>query len=505
MTQPDSPRQPEDGPEPPDPLESLSERVRHAQEAAERLVREANAEAQRAADEGDGPASAAPRLRGAERRGRPLDDGRPAGARRPARPGTRPRPARAARAARRSWCARSAARRGRWSTGTSSASTRGARRRSRSRTSRSPSRPPGGGARTIGGRWPNPQPGSSPARPRTTPPRASTASRVIGLKERRRNFALQIEPGDRIVLYLTKVMAFAGLDPRDRRAVRGPHEALARQARQGRRLPVALPHRARARARRGRVGARRGARGRARAHPQVARRALDARLPGPDPRRLRARRGAAARAHGRRGPRARHERGGSGSGRAVGGVRRLRAAWRALAPEQRLAAFAAFGLLVTMFLPWYSTTSAGKSASGSGRSRQPERHRRPSRGSRPPCCSSRSACSRCCSRARSGGPSTCPAATAPSSPAAGLWACLLIVWRLLRQARAGQRRERRPAVGHLRRAVRRGRAWSSPGTGSARRTVPSPRWRRPSRRRHLRARPSPCASPTTGRISRRRA
>lgn len=52
MTQPDSPRQPEDGPESPDPLESLSERVRHAQETAERLVREANAEAQRASDEG---------------------------------------------------------------------------------------------------------------------------------------------------------------------------------------------------------------------------------------------------------------------------------------------------------------------------------------------------------------------------------------------------------------------------------------------------------------------
>jgi hypothetical protein len=46
--------------------------------------------------------------------------------------------------------------------------------------------------------------------------------------------------------------------------------------------------------------------------------------------------------------------------RAVGGVRRLRVAWRALAPEQRLVAFAALGLLFTMFLPWYSTTSAGK-------------------------------------------------------------------------------------------------------------------------------------------------
>jgi hypothetical protein len=48
--QPDSPRQPEGGPEPPpDPLESLSERVRHAQEAAERLVREASDAAQQAA------------------------------------------------------------------------------------------------------------------------------------------------------------------------------------------------------------------------------------------------------------------------------------------------------------------------------------------------------------------------------------------------------------------------------------------------------------------------
>ncbi len=60
MTQPDSPRQPEDGPEPPDPLESLSERVRHAQETAERLVREANAEAQRAAGEGAGEARRPP-------------------------------------------------------------------------------------------------------------------------------------------------------------------------------------------------------------------------------------------------------------------------------------------------------------------------------------------------------------------------------------------------------------------------------------------------------------
>ena len=42
---------------------------------------------------------------------------------------------------------------------------------------------------------------------------AATAShgfRVIGVKERNRNRALGIEPGDVIVLYLTKVMRFAG-------------------------------------------------------------------------------------------------------------------------------------------------------------------------------------------------------------------------------------------------------------------------------------------------------
>ena len=35
--------------------------------------------------------------------------------------------------------------------------------------------------------------------------------RVIGMKERRRNFAEQMEPGDRIVFYLTRVKAFAAI------------------------------------------------------------------------------------------------------------------------------------------------------------------------------------------------------------------------------------------------------------------------------------------------------
>lgn len=38
---------------------------------------------------------------------------------------------------------------------------------------------------------------------------AAHAFSVIGMKERRRNQALQMEPGDRIVLYLTRVMRFA--------------------------------------------------------------------------------------------------------------------------------------------------------------------------------------------------------------------------------------------------------------------------------------------------------
>lgn len=59
MTQPDSPRQPEGGSEPsPDPLEALSERLRHAQDTAGRLVREANDAAQRAAERGASEGSA---------------------------------------------------------------------------------------------------------------------------------------------------------------------------------------------------------------------------------------------------------------------------------------------------------------------------------------------------------------------------------------------------------------------------------------------------------------
>src|SRR3954471_6302231 len=67
--QPDSPpHPPEGGPEPsaegpqaPDPLQALSERVRQAQETAERLVREASEEARRTAQDPPPPPRGGPR------------------------------------------------------------------------------------------------------------------------------------------------------------------------------------------------------------------------------------------------------------------------------------------------------------------------------------------------------------------------------------------------------------------------------------------------------------
>lgn len=41
-------------------------------------------------------------------------------------------------------------------------------------------------------------------------------------------------------------------------------------------------------------------------------------------------------------------------------IARIRASWGALAPEQRLAAFCALGLFLTMFLPWYSHSGFAK-------------------------------------------------------------------------------------------------------------------------------------------------
>jgi hypothetical protein len=41
----------------------------------------------------------------------------------------------------------------------------------------------------------------------------------------------------------------------------------------------------------------------------------------------------------------------------MGALTRIAQAWRAMAPEQRLAAVAALGLLITMFFPWYGLQS----------------------------------------------------------------------------------------------------------------------------------------------------
>jgi len=49
-----------------------------------------------------------------------------------------------------------------------------------------------------------------------------------------------------------------------------------------------------------------------------------------------------------------------------GYVARVRAAWAALTGEQRLAAIAALGLIVSMFLPWYTTSADDHSYSAFG-------------------------------------------------------------------------------------------------------------------------------------------
>jgi hypothetical protein len=47
---------------------------------------------------------------------------------------------------------------------------------------------------------------------------------------------------------------------------------------------------------------------------------------------------------------------GTAAGRAVGGAGRVARAWRALPHERRLAAYAAIGLFLALFLPWYQET-----------------------------------------------------------------------------------------------------------------------------------------------------
>jgi hypothetical protein len=44
----------------------------------------------------------------------------------------------------------------------------------------------------------------------------------------------------------------------------------------------------------------------------------------------------------------------------MGALTRIAQAWRAMAPEQRLASVAAVGLLITMFFPWYGLQSLNR-------------------------------------------------------------------------------------------------------------------------------------------------
>jgi hypothetical protein len=183
---------------------------------------------------------------------------------------------------------------------------------------------------------------------------------VIGLKERNRNRALEIEPDDRIVLYATRVKAFAGsivvigelFEERSKIWPGKPGKADI--------YPWRFPTR---------LGSGRGADRRARARPEMAAGALDARVPGADPAGVRARCGGAARADaGGREGRGRHVSDAPGAANALARwlgalarwaaalIGRLARAWRVLPPERRLAAIAAVGLFVALFLPWYQET-----------------------------------------------------------------------------------------------------------------------------------------------------
>ena len=196
--------------------------------------------------------------------------------------------------------------------------------------------------------------GSSRPRPTTTSRRPSAASRVIGIKERNRARALQMEPGDRIVLYLTKVMRFARRDPHHRRAVRGPRRRSG-PASPARSTPTrgalrpspssCSTSRAGWRPRPSRTTSSTSASGRPSTGSSPSR-ASCARSPTPTPRC----------SWTACTPRP--------ASRVKAGASRLRAASGALDRDQRFAAGAALALLVAMFLPWYekSVVVAGSRA-----------------------------------------------------------------------------------------------------------------------------------------------
>ena len=120
---------------------------------------------------------------------------------------------------------------------------------------------------------------------------------VIGLKERNRNRALEIEQGDRIVLYLTRVMRFAAsirvtgdlYEDREKIWPGKPGKADAYPWRFATEPELVLAEAEWLEAE--------SVEGRPRAHPQVAARALEAGVPGPGAQGLRRRRRPAAGAH----------------------------------------------------------------------------------------------------------------------------------------------------------------------------------------------------------------
>ena len=219
-----------------DPLADLRERLEATREAAEQLAGEA-ASAARAEREGEDPG---PGWRTAEEREALRDDARVAGVH--ARDARRADPAGAARAARRGPAPGAAA---------------------RARADRLDRRAPAADPRRRAGR--RGHPGS--ARPRrraytqtmaaerpttwilTGSPENFETTRehgfsVIGMKERRRYQALQMEPGDRIVFYLTKIGKFGGSVRITSEMFEDREPLWPGQAGQPRPLPVALPHRA---------------------------------------------------------------------------------------------------------------------------------------------------------------------------------------------------------------------------------------------------------------------
>ena len=155
------------------------------------------------------------------------------------------------------------------------------------------------------------------------------------------------------------------------------------------------------------------------------------------------------------------------------GLAPLTATLRELPPESRLTGGAAAALIFSMVLPWYQVYVARARRSRARRSRS-------SRGSRRRSCWWPPRCSTSCGRARSGGASTCRAATASSSrwPAAGC--CALLIWRLF--DKPNDQRADRPRS-------------ASTGASSSR-CWPPARWWRPARGCAPRAGPSrPTRSP----------